>query len=255
MAKSPFERQIEAQMKRAKQLAAKQRREEEKRAREQRQMEYKAAVRDRAASIVNGQPLIEGFRIMDKTAEEVLKCLLACSGRNDAHVNFSHDIFPSYVQMSVGVELEKLIQYGMIGGLFDFGNAGMLDLLPPAFSYFEDKQAALDKQDKREKERQQSIINYGNLVFGNVSGSTLTVDNSIHRIEQDIDKKGGEDKEKLHELLDEVKELIENIQSSRAIPKQKKLFEKISNYMEKHNWFYGAVIELLGTAALNLIGT
>lgn len=121
-------------------------------------------------------------------------------------------------------------------------------------SYFEDKQTALDRKDKHEKERQQSIINYGNLVFGNVSGSTLTVDNSIHQIEQAIDEKGGEDKQELHELLDEVKELIENIQSSRAIPKQKKLFEKISNHMEKHGWFYGAVVQLLGTAALGLIG-
>ena len=175
MAKSPLEKQIEQQMKQAKQLANKQRREEEKRVREQRKMEYKAAVRDRAASIVNGQPLIEGFRVMDKTAEDVLKCLLECSDRKDAHVNFSNDIFPSYVQMSVGVELEKLIQYGMVGGLLAFDNGGMLDLLPSAFSYFEDKQTALDRQDKREKERQQSIINYGNLVFGNVSGSTLTL--------------------------------------------------------------------------------
>lgn len=254
MAKSPLERQIESQMKQAKQLADKQRREEEKRARERKQMEYKAAVRDRAASIVNGQPLIEGFRMMDKTAEEILKCLLECSGRKDSRVNFSNDIFPSYVQMSVGLELEKLIQYGMIGGLWAFDNEGVLDLLPPAFSYFEDKQAALDRQDKREKERQQSIINYGNLVFGNVSGSTLTVDNSIHQVEQAIDEKGGEDKEELHELLDEVKELIENIQSSRAIPKQKKLFEKISNHMEKHGWFYGAVVQLLGTAVLGMLG-
>ena len=81
------------------------------------------------------------------------------------------------------------------------------------------------------------------------------MDNSIHQIEQAIDEKGGEDKEELHELLDEVKELIENIQLSRAIPKQKKLFEKISNHMEKHGWFYGAVVQLLGTAALGLLGT
>lgn len=255
MAKSPLERQIESQMKQAKQLADKKRREDEKRAREQKRMEQEVIVRDRASSIVNGQPLVEGFRIMDMTSEEILRCLLECDNRRESRVCFSDDIFPSYVQMSVGVELEKLIQYGMIGGLLSFDNGGMLDLLPPAFSYFEDKQAALDRQDKREKERQKSIINYGNLVFGNVSGSTLTVDNSIHQIEQAIDEKGGEDKEELHELLDEVKELIENIQSSRAIPKQKKLFEKISNHMEKHGWFYGAVVQLLGTAALNLIST
>ena len=78
---------------------------------------------------------------------------------------------------------------------------------------------------------------------------------SIHQIEQAIDEKGGEDKEELHEVLDEVKELIENIQSSRSIPKQKRLFEKITHHMEKHGWFYGAVIQLLGAAALGLLGT
>ena len=255
MAKSPLERQLEAQMKQEKQLANKQKREGERRAREQRKMEREAMIRERAASIVNGQPLIEGFRIMDKTTEEILRCLLACSAREDSHVIFCDDIFPSYVQMSIGLELEKLTQYGMVGGVFVFGNGGMLDLLPPAFSYFEEKKAALARQEQHEKERQQSIINYGNLVFGNVSGSTFTVDNSIHQIEQAIDEKGGEDKEELHEVLDEVKELIENIQSSRSIPKQKRLFEKITHHMEKHGWFYGAVIQLLGAAALGLLGT
>ena len=220
MAKSPLERQLEAQMKQEKELANKQKREGERRAREQKKMEREAMIRERAASIVNGQPLIEGFRIMDKTTEEILRCLLACSARKDSHVNFCDDIFPSYVQMSIGLELEKLTQYGMVGGVFVFGNGGMLDLLPPAFS-----------------------------------GSTFTVDNSIHQIEQAIDEKGGEDKEELHEVLDEVKELIENIQSSRSIPKQKRLFEKITHHMEKHGWFYGAVIQLLGTAALGLLGT
>lgn len=253
MAKSPLEKQIEKQMKQEKQLADKQRHEADKRAREQKRMEHKAAVRYQASSIVNGQPLIEGFRIMDKTSEKMLKCLLECRDRKDAHVNFSDDIFPSYVQMSVDLELEKLTQYGMIGGLFSFDSGGMLNLLPPAFSYFENKQAALDRQDRREKERQQSIINYGNLVFGNVSGSTLTVDNSIHQIEQAIDEKGGDDKEALYELFDEVKELIENIQSSRSIPKQKRLFEKISDHMEKHGWFYGAIVQLLGTTVMAMI--
>ena len=99
MAKSPLERQIESQMKQAKQLADKKRREDEKRVREQKRMEQKAIVRDRASSIVNGQPWIEGFRIMDKTAEEMLKCLLECSDRKDAHVNFSDVIFPYCISL------------------------------------------------------------------------------------------------------------------------------------------------------------
>lgn len=35
---------------------------------------------------------------------------------------------------------------------------------------------------------------------------------------------------------------------------QKKLYQRISDHMEKYGWFYGAVVQLLGTAALGLVG-
>lgn len=248
MAKSSLEKQIERQMKQSKQIADKQRREQEKAAR-------RATLRDRASSIVNGQPLIEGFRVMDQTAEAVLECLLHCEKVNDTHICFKDEIFPTYVQMSLSLEFEKLIQYGMIGGLLCYDNGGVLDLLPPAFTYFESKSAAYEKRQQQDEENKlQSIINYGNLVFGNDSDSMLTVDNSIHKIEQAIEENGGTDKEELYKILNDVKELIENIQTSRTIPKQKKLFARISDHMEKHGWFYGAIVQLLGTAAINLLG-
>ncbi len=255
MAKSALEKQIERQMKQEKQLADRKRREDDKRAREQQRQAEKAAIRERAASIVNGQPLIEGLRIMDATAEVVLKCLLNYENREGNHVDYEGNIFPEYVQFSIGVELEKLVQYGMIGNVTRYMRGGRLDLLPPALSYFEEKEKAVARQKKHEEEtKMQNITNYGNLIFGNVSGSTLTVDNSIHQIEQAIDEQGGTDKEELHELLNEVKELIENIEASRSIPKQKKLYQRISDHMEKHGWFYGAVVQLLGTAAFGLLG-
>ena len=68
-----------------------------------------------------------------------------------------------------------------------------------------------------------------------------------------IDEKGGEDKEELLELLEEVKELLENIQTSRSIPKQKKLFQRISDHVAKHGWFYGAIVQLLGTATMTML--
>lgn len=55
----------------------------------------------------------------------------------------------------------------------------------------------------------------------------------------------------------EVAKTLETPVFSRGIEiltEKKKLFEKISNHMEKHGWFYGAVVQLLGTAALGLIG-
>lgn len=245
MAKSSYERLLEKQIKQAKEA-------DRKREREAR----KEAVRERAASVVNGQPLISGFRIMDTTAEEILKCLLKCRSEESSRVAFNDGIFPEYAQMSIGVELEKLVQYGMIGGLISYDCGGWCDVLPPALSYFENKEKALRQQEEeRAKITCGNITNYGNMVFGNVSNSTLTVDNSIHEIERMIDEQGGEDKEKLLELLDEVKELLENIQTSRNIPKQKKLFQRISDHVAKHGWFYGAIVQLLGTATMTMLGT
>lgn len=255
MPKSALEKQIERQMKQEKQLADRKRREDDKRAKDQQRQARKAAIQGQATSIVNGQPLIEGLRIMDATAEETLKCLLNCENRKGHHVNYEWNTFPQYVQMSIDIELEKLVQYGMVGNMLDWMGGGTLDLLPPALSYFDNKEKAFALQKKHEEEtKMRNITNYGNLIFGNVSDSTLTVDNSIYQIEQAIDEKGGKDKEELHELLNEVKELIENIEASRSIPKQKKLYQRISDHMEKHGWFYGAVVQLLGTAALDLLG-
>jgi len=256
MAKSELEKQIEKQMKQEKQLADRKRREADKRACEEKQQADKEARRLRASSIVNGQPLVEGFRIMDSTAEVVLECLLKQERTNEYHINYDYEIFPEYLHMSVQLELEKLLQYGMISGIISWMGGGMLDLLPPAISYFEDKEAALIR--KKEAEERMSvgnITNFGNIVFGDVTDSTLTVDNSIHEIERLINERGGEDAEELKDILDEVKELIENIETSRSVPKQKKLFQRLTVHLAKHGWFYGAIIQLLGAEVIQMIGS
>ena len=255
MAKSPLEKQLDKQMKQAKRLANQQKRENQKKLREQERIAAKEEARQRASSIVNGQPLIEGFRIMDPTAEIMLDVLLQNRLDEGMHINFKDDIFPEYMHMSLDVELEKLVQYGMIGGLLCFDNGGMLNLLPPAISYFSDKEEALKKQAETQKLILGNVYNnYGNMVFGDVSNSELSIDNSINELSHVIDEKGGEDATALHETLDEIKELIENIEISHSIPKQNRLVQKITDHASKHGWFYGAVLQLLGTATLNMIG-
>lgn len=58
MAKTPLDKQIEKARKEAQKNA------------------YKEELRQRAASIVSSQPIINGVRIIDDTAEIVLNCLL-----------------------------------------------------------------------------------------------------------------------------------------------------------------------------------
>ena len=83
MPKSAIEKAIEKQMKQDKQLAAKRKREEDKRVRESREAARKVAIREQAMTIVNGQPIINGLRIMDDASEEVFKMILSVYEPND----------------------------------------------------------------------------------------------------------------------------------------------------------------------------
>lgn len=257
MAKSTLEKAIEKQMKQTKQLDAKRKREEDKRAREEAAEARKTAIREKAMTIVNGQPLIGGMRFMDESAEELFRIIIEkYDGNDDRCVEGNFDIIPTSYHSTVPLEFEKMCLYGIVASSRVWGySMWEVILTPQGVKYFELKENALKRQEEEQKQMSVgNITNYGNIVFGNVSNSTLSVDNSIHEIERMIDEQGGEDKEELLELLEEVKELLENIQTSRNVPKQKKLFQRISNHVAKHGWFYGAIVQLLGTATLSMLG-
>ena len=251
MAKSAFEKAIEKQQREAKKLADKQ-------LREQKRQIQRESTRQTASTIVNGQPIIGGMRIMDTSSEEILRCILsAYDGNENREVQGNDTVIPTSYQSSLSLEFEKLKMYGVLSSACVYISAVWeVIIAPQGLTYFEDKLQAEDK----EKSMQKSSINIGsivatgsNLILGDVVNSNLSIDNSIQRIESEIDVRGGDDSVALRELLDEVKELIENMQESRHIPKNKNLFERLSNHLEKHGWFYGEVIGLIGAAAMQML--
>ncbi len=211
-----------------------------------------------ASSIVEGQPIIGGMRIMDPSSEEILECILSIYNENEnREVHGNETNIPLAYQSSLALEFDKLKLYGVLSRTcVYFTGAWEVVVTPQGLTYFEDKIQAKEK----EKNMHKSSINIGsivttgsNLILGDVVNSNLLIDNSIQKIENEIDQKGGDDSENLKKLLDEVKELIENIQESRHIPKNKSLFERLSNHLEKHGWFYGEVIGLIGTATMQML--
>lgn len=240
MAKSSYEKALEKQAKEAKKLAEQE------------------ARRQRANAIVCGQPFVGGMRIMDASAEEILKILLSTfDGNEERNVRGNFEVIPAAYSSSLTLEFEKLSMYGVISSPFVWiGGMWEATLTPQGITYFEDKKIAQEK----ENASQQATVNIGsitangsNIVVGDAVNSVLTVDSSITRIERDIEEKGGEDKAELREILEEIKELVENIEESRHIPKNKGLFSKITAHLDKHGWFYAEIISLLGTAALQLM--
>ena len=94
MAKSPFEKALEKQQKEAKKLAEKE------------------ARTKTAASIVSGQPIVGGMRIMDASSEELLRILLsAYNGNENREVRGNDEIIPVAYHASLSLEFEKLKMY------------------------------------------------------------------------------------------------------------------------------------------------
>lgn len=98
------------------------------------------------------------------------------------------------------------------------------------------------------------VTNNSNIVFGDAINSSFSIDNSISNIEREIAEKGGDDAEELKAILDEVKELVEIINGSRHIPKSRGIFQKITEHLDKHGWFYAEIVGLLGAVAMQLLG-
>lgn len=100
----------------------------------------------------------------------------------------------------------------------------------------------------------QSLENSGFLNMGSITDSNITINNSIEQVKSDIEKNGENDKEELFQLLEEVKDYIDNLKDTKSIAKNTGLFKRIGQHFEKHQWFYSEIVALLGQAILLLMG-
>lgn len=206
-----------------------------------------------AQTIVQNQPIIEGIRMLDKSSEVVLESLIKMSeNRNSLEINADCDELPDGYADGISQILENLKAYGLVFMHAEFMGGGFaVTLSPQAKNYFIDKEEALRREQEKQVAQNININATGsNINFGSIINSTLTAGNIVSNLEKEIEQRGGEDKEELKELLEEVKELCEGIHVNNPLPKRKKLMEKLSNHMSKHGWFYGEIVGLIGSAAM-----
>lgn len=148
MAKSSLEKALEKYQKEAaknikkqidaeKRLADKQRREAQRQA-------TKDARRERAASIVNGQPTIGDIKIIDNTAEELVSLIISCYQRDTYKLTNLDVNVPDYLEADLQFEFEKLKQYGLISSyVYYIAGCWEITILPSLLSYFERKEKAM----------------------------------------------------------------------------------------------------------------
>ena len=58
----------------------------------------------------------------------------------------------------------------------------------------------------------------------------------------------------INRIIRRAKEIIENFEKTSHIDKRRKFFNKISNHLSKHGWFYAEIVSLLGQTAIKLLG-
>ena len=133
MAKSSLERSIEKQQQEANRIA------------------NQEARQKRAESIINGQPIIGGMRIMDKASEEILQVILNIyyETQNNA-VSGEASLFPEMYHSSLALQFEKLSMYGMIiSAHLWLGGSWIATVTPQGVTYFEDKKRAMETMEPK----------------------------------------------------------------------------------------------------------
>ena len=131
-------------------------------------------------------------------------------------------------------------------------------LTQPGRTYFERE----EKYFKRMKESANNTYNVGNIyadgsnvVIGDVINSSLNIDNSYTRIENRIEQEcNQEDKLEIKELLEETKEIIDNMKKNGSIGQRKSFFKRLTDHACKYGWLYAEIVHLIGNAAIGIIG-
>lgn len=154
--------------------------------------------------------------------------------------------------------IDSLKRNGLLNVSWADDNVYNASLTNSGRTYFEREEKYL----KRMESNKSNIYNFGdiridrgNFVAGDVVNSVLNVDSHVTRIEKDIEAKANDDdKESLKEILEDAKEIMENIKNNGVIEKRKVFFKKLTEHANKYGWFYAEIVNLIGTAVLTKIG-
>lgn len=147
---------------------------------------------------------------------------------------------------------------GLLNVIWADGTVYNAVLTQPGRTYFERE----EKYFKRMKESASNTYNVGNIyadgsnvVIGDVINSSLNIDNSYTRIENRIEQEcNQEDKLEIKELLEETKEIIDNMKKNGSIGQRKSFFKKLTDHACKYGWLYAEIVNLIGNAAIGIIG-
>lgn len=199
----------------------------------------------------------ELFEELPDNAKELLKKLIEVESNNgklDEILNeeIKNDKTDKIVRGIIGT----LKYNGLLNVSWGSGIVSYAELTNEGRNYFEREKKYMEQMEKNNRPfiNIQSLENSGFLNMGSITDSNITINNSIEQVKSDIEKNGENDKEELFQVLEEVKDYIDNLKDTKSIAKNTGLFKRIGQHFEKHQWFYSEIVALLGQAILLLMG-
>ena len=200
----------------------------------------------------------ELFEELADNEKELLKEIIEIEENNGNISEFLANRVNKDEKDIVRVILCELKANGLINVSWASNTVNNAVLTQPGRTYFERE----EKYFKRMKESANNTYNVGNIyadgsnvVIGDVINSSLNIDNSYTRIENRIEQEcNQEDKLEIKELLEETKEIIDNMKKNGSIGQRKSFFKRLTDHACKYGWLYAEIVNLIGNAAIGIIG-
>ena len=174
---------------------------------------------------------------------------------------FSFDEFESIVidnlhgTYVIRLNCKKGTRYSMLNASRDYPgqyfpneivfNSNQLDIVS---EFINETKNALSKYNDSKIPQFNNFFNFGNVNIINAS-----IDNSQKVIYEKIEELGGEDKEELKDILNEIVKLLEKMADEKTIPNNVNIFKRVLNHMDKHGWFYSDILSLGISVFLKII--
>ena len=158
-------------------------------------------------------------------------------------VTGSYEDFPVKYQICYKEILDRLEQKKFIKDFTDFqGENFTLTLQPSSLESFIKKRNGgnVPTNPSSENTKDQYLVEHN-------------IEKRITAIEKIIEKRGGEDKEALKSLMEEVRELCENLQDNPTLQPRKTLIKRIIEINKAHPWVYSEVVKIFGVTMIQIM--
>lgn len=173
----------------------------------------------------------ELFEELTKSEKELLKNIIELDEKDEDIDNYvQNELEKDKKDIFRGI-LARLKSNGLINYFCYDDTIGNVKLLQSGRTYFEREEQYYKKMKKLSSNNTYNSITNSAVVFGNMIDSNINYNNSINNIEKDINERcNDEDKEELMEILNETREILENIKNSKYIEQRQSFFKKITKH-------------------------